>query len=84
MSTAAPPASPPEAPVPAPRPRDWRRTFDRFGDLLLIAICAGAALLAVAALLAIGYQVVHGAAPSISKFGLGFVFHTNWQPNPPF
>ena len=27
------------------------------------------------------YQVVHGASPAISKFGLGFLTHTTWQPN---
>ena len=32
-------------------------------------------------LLVVGYEVVHGAGPAISKFGLGFVFHTTWQPN---
>ena len=32
-------------------------------------------------LLLIGYQIVHGASPAISKFGLGFLVHTTWQPN---
>ena len=27
------------------------------------------------------YQVVHGASPSISRFGLGFIGHTTWEPN---
>jgi phosphate transport system permease protein len=84
MSTAASQASGPSAGAGRPRGRDWRRSLDRLGDGALLVICAGAALVAVAALLLIGYQVVHGAAPSFSKFGLGFVFDTNWQPNPPF
>jgi phosphate transport system permease protein len=64
--------------------RDWRRSADRFGDAAMHALCALAALAAAGALIAIVFQVVHGAMPSISKFGLGFVFDTTWQPNPPF
>jgi len=51
------------------------------GDALLYGICAFAALLGVIVLLLIGFQVVHGAVPAMSKFGLGFVFDTTWQPN---
>ncbi len=79
----APPIGP-EAPAPAPRRRDWRRSFDRFGDGLLLGVCALAALVAVVVLILVGYEVVHGASPSISKFGAAFVFHTTWKPNPPF
>lgn len=61
-----------------------RRSLDRLGDGLLFGVCALAALLAVATLLLIGYQVVDGAVPAISRFGLSFVFNTTWQPNPPF
>jgi phosphate transport system permease protein len=57
------------------------RRIDRAGDGLLYGICLLAALLAVAVILLIGYEVVHGAGPAISKFGLGFVFNTTWQPN---
>jgi phosphate transport system permease protein len=57
------------------------RRIDRIGDGLLYGICALASLLGLATLLLIGYQVVHGAAPAISKFGLGFLVHTSWQPN---
>jgi phosphate transport system permease protein len=78
-------------PVPAAGPnagrlrrRDLRRLLDRFGDGLMYGICALAAVLAGATLVLIGYQIIHGAAPSISRFGLGFVFNTAWQPNPPF
>jgi phosphate transport system permease protein len=78
MSTAASPI--PAAP-PRPRSRDRRRSLDRFGDAALYWVCIAAALLAVLVLAAIGYQVVHGASPSISKFGLGFVTATEWQPN---
>ena len=84
MSTAATPTAPGGAPPAAPRRRDWRRTFDRFGDGLLLGICALAALIAVAVLVLVGYEVIHGASPSISKFGTSFIFNTTWQPNPPF
>ncbi len=74
-------------PIPQPRPgssspsRDRRRSLDRFGDAVLQGVCAGAAVLAVVVLVAIGFQVVKGAGPAISQFGLGFVTGTEWQPN---
>jgi phosphate transport system permease protein len=58
-----------------------RRSLDRLGDRLLRGACALAALLAAGTLLAIGYQMLHGAAPAISHFGPGFVFDAAWQPN---
>lgn len=60
------------------------RTRGRFGDALLYGLCVLACLLAIAVLVAIAYQVVKGAHLSISYFGLGFVGHTVWKPNPPF
>ncbi len=54
---------------------------DRVGDGILYGLCMLAALLGVAVLLLVAYQVVHGAAPAISKFGLGFLTSTTWQPN---
>jgi phosphate transport system permease protein len=44
-------------------------------------VCLLAALLAVLAIGAIAYQVIHGASASISQFGLGFLTHTTWEPN---
>ncbi|HEX6687927.1 MAG TPA: phosphate ABC transporter permease subunit PstC [Solirubrobacterales bacterium] len=55
--------------------------IDRIGDGLLFGLCAFAALLSVVILLLVSYQIVHGASPSISEFGLGFLTHTTWQPN---
>jgi phosphate transport system permease protein len=63
------------------RPGQRRKQFDRIADGLLFGVCAFAALLGVVLILAIAYQVVRGAAPAISAFGLGFLFETTWQPN---
>jgi phosphate transport system permease protein len=60
------------------------RTADRIGDVVLHGLCMLAALLAALALGAIAYKVIDGAAPAISRFGLGFLTHTTWKPNPPF
>lgn len=84
MSTAASPSAQPEYRAGGPRHRNLRRSLDRFGDGFMYGICVLAAVITAAALVLIAYQVIHGASPSISKFGLGFVFNTTWQPNPPF
>lgn len=78
MSTIASPAV-----LDAARARSARRRkqADRIGDGALYGVCLLAALLSVAVILLIGYQVVHGASPAISKFGLGFLTDTTWQPN---
>jgi phosphate transport system permease protein len=57
------------------------RRLDRLGDGVLYGLCALAALFGAVVLLLIAYQVVHGAAPAISKFGPAFLWHTTWQPN---
>ncbi len=56
-------------------------SVDRIGDGLLFGLCAAASLLAVVTLVVLAYQVVKGAAPSISQFGLGFLTHSAWKPN---
>lgn len=80
MSTAASPAASGSV-RPSRRSRDWRRTFDRFGDGALFGACALAAAVAVGALVFSAYEVVDHASPAISKFGLGFVVNTEWLPN---
>jgi phosphate transport system permease protein len=80
-STTANPAYVPGGSARGASPAGRLRRIDRIGDGVLYGACALAALLGVAVLLLIGYQVVHGAGPAISKFGLGFLFHTTWQPN---
>lgn len=77
-------ASPSPAVVRDPRTvrsRSRRKRADRIGDRLLYGVCLFAALLAIAVLGLIAYEVVNGAGPAISKFGLGFLVHTTWQPN---
>src|SRR6476659_3821219 len=58
-----------------------RKRADQIGDRILFGVCLGAAVLAGAAIVLVGYQIVHGASPAISKFGLSFVYETTWQPN---
>jgi phosphate transport system permease protein len=57
------------------------RSADRIGDVVLHGLCMLAALLAVLAIAAIAYKVIDGASASISRFGLGFLVHSKWQPN---
>jgi phosphate transport system permease protein len=70
-----------------PRPRAPARrssqvtAFDRFGDRMLRGLCALGGVIAVAVLADIVYQVISGARPAISRFGLGFVGHAVWAPN---
>ena len=47
----------------------------------MYGLCAAAGLLTVLVLGEVIYQVAKGASPSISEFGLSFVFHTRWAPN---
>jgi phosphate transport system permease protein len=61
--------------------RSGTRPSDRLGDALLRGVCMLAALLAVLAIVAISYQVIHGARPAVARFGLGFLAHSTWQPN---
>jgi phosphate transport system permease protein len=62
-------------------PRSRRAAVDRIGDRALRGLCLFAALLAVAAIGAIAYLVIHRAGPSISRFGAGFLTTETWQPN---
>src|SRR6476646_9221614 len=66
---------------PSARSANRLRRLDRVGNALLYGLCALAALLAAVTMVLIAYQVVSGAGPAMSKFGLGFLFHTAWQPN---
>lgn len=51
------------------------------GDRVLFALCACAGLLAVGVLAEVVYQVINGAQPAMSHFGLAFLVHSRWAPN---
>jgi phosphate transport system permease protein len=57
------------------------RSADRIGDGLLFGLCILAALLAILLIVAIVYKVTNGASASVSRFGLGFLTHSAWEPN---
>jgi phosphate transport system permease protein len=54
---------------------------DRAGDILLRSLCVLAALLAVAAIAGIAFEVLSNASEAFSRFGLGFLVHSEWAPN---
>ena len=60
--------------------RAHRNLADRVGDPLLKWLSALAALLAVAVIGGIVYEVFHLAWPAITKFGLGFITANDWNP----
>jgi phosphate transport system permease protein len=73
-----------QSPVALPRrvnPFQSRRSGGRIGDGILYGLCAFASLLTVVILGLIAYQIVHGASPAISKFGLSFITDTVWKAN---
>jgi phosphate transport system permease protein len=69
--------------IPALGPRALRAQRglgDRIGDPLLKWLSALAALIAVAVVGGIVYEVFHLASPAITKFGLGFITTDDWNP----
>ncbi|HEY2326062.1 MAG TPA: phosphate ABC transporter permease subunit PstC [Gaiellaceae bacterium] len=70
--------------TPTPVPRgdalaSRRSLADRLGDFAIRWVSAAAALGAFVLIGLIIYKVVDGARPSISKFGIGFVWHQTWN-----
>ena len=63
------------------RARGRARSAGRFGDGVLRSLCVLAGLLTLAVLIEITYQLISGARPSMSRFGLGFIGNATWQPN---
>src|SRR5579859_7434827 len=51
------------------------------GDGILFGLCAFAALVTIAIIAEVGYQVIMGAEPAIARQGLGFLTHQTWAPN---
>jgi phosphate transport system permease protein len=70
---------------PATRARVAARTRlripDSVGDKILHGVCLVASLLTVAVIVAIAYQLLDGARPAMSRFGFGFLTHSQWRPN---
>ncbi len=48
---------------------------------MLYGLCAVAGLITMVVIAEVVYQVVSGASPAISRFGLGFLWHSTWKPN---
>src|SRR5438876_2965615 len=57
------------------------RSMDLAGNRALYGLCAVACLLLVITIAEICYQVITGSSQAMSTFGIGFLFHTVWQPN---
>jgi phosphate transport system permease protein len=55
--------------------------IDGTGDRVLFALCAAAGVLTVVVLAEILYQVINGAGPAISEFGVSFIGNARWAPN---
>jgi phosphate transport system permease protein len=67
------------SPFPATRARP--RVEGSIGDRLMRALCIGGALVVGLVLIAVVYQIIDGASPAISRYGLGFLVHSVWAPN---
>lgn len=61
--------------------RAARQARGALGDRVLYGLCGLAGVVAVLLLMEVVYQVIDGARPSISQFGLGFLVHSAWVPN---
>ena len=57
-----------------------RAASDRLGDRLLFALTGSASLACVVVLALIVEKLIDGASLSISTFGLGFLWHSIWNP----
>jgi phosphate transport system permease protein len=55
--------------------------IDGAGDRVLYALTAVAGLLTLVVLGEVLHQVISGAGPAISRFGLSFVWHSRWAAN---
>ena len=51
------------------------------GDRIMRGLCVSAALLVGVTLLDVIYEIVKGAQPAFSRYGLSFLAHTSWAPN---
>jgi phosphate transport system permease protein len=58
-----------------------RHLADRLGDRLLFGLTALASITAIAVIVLIIDKLLSGASLSVSTFGLGFLWHTIWNPS---
>ncbi|HEX4036341.1 MAG TPA: phosphate ABC transporter permease subunit PstC [Solirubrobacteraceae bacterium] len=58
-----------------------RRFVDRFGDRALVGTTIVASVAVVVILALIVEHVVNGSTDAISRFGIGFLWHTIWNPS---
>ena len=58
-----------------------RRLTDRLGDRLLIGLTIAASVTAIVVIVLIIDKLFAGASSSISTFGLGFLWHSVWNPS---
>ena len=65
--------------APGQLPRTRRRS-DRFGDGALYGLTAIAALVGLLIIAAIVWRVADGAWPAMKEFGIGFLWHNEWNP----
>ena len=66
---------------PRRRPGGAAKRASGIGDGVLYGLCALAGLITVVVIAEVIYQVISGAGPSISRYGLAFVWHSGWEPN---
>jgi phosphate transport system permease protein len=65
--------------APGQLPRTRRRS-DRLGDGLLYGLTALAAIVGLLIIAAIVWRVADGAWPAMKEFGIGFLWHNEWNP----
>lgn len=58
-----------------------RASTPSIGEGILLGLCSLAALITVAVIVEVVYQVITGANLAIGKFGLAFLLHQAWAPN---
>jgi phosphate transport system permease protein len=79
VSTLAQPVPDPAARLRSRRARLNR--FDRRANRVLLGLCSTGGALVFVAMVEIAYQVINGASSAISRYGAGFLVHTQWVPN---
>jgi phosphate transport system permease protein len=63
------------------RTRERLRRTDSVGNALLVGLAGLASVIVAVVIFEIIYQVVDGARPAIARYGISFLWETQWQPN---